>query len=60
MTDQCGPGSHVLYQDFVVPTVVTNRIAVFEKFVEFPGAFSTPDTLDFNVSPNQQGARSTS
>lgn len=55
MTDQFGPGSHVLYQDFVVPVGVTAATLSFERFIQnFPGTFTTPDTLDYTVFPNQQ------
>ena len=55
MTDQFGPGSHVLYQDFVVPAEVTNASLSFDYFTNnLAGTFFTPDTLDFNVFPNQQ------
>jgi len=55
MTDQGGPGSHVLYQDFVVPVGVSSAILEFQHYIgNTAGAFSTPSSLDFTVSPNQQ------
>jgi len=58
MTDAQGPGSHVLYQDFVIPTGVTSANITFRLYIR-NGAqdFFTPATpsLDFS-SPvlNQQ------
>ena len=47
MTDQGGPGSHVLYQDFVVPTGVTAASLSFEFFVSNQaGDYFNPDSLD--------------
>lgn len=55
MTDQGGPGSHVLYQDFVVPTDVTIATISFQHFISNQaGVFSNPNSLDYNVIPNQQ------
>ena len=55
MTDQGGPGSHVLYQDFLVPTTVTSATLEFQYYIQnLAGAFFTPDSLDFTVDPNQQ------
>lgn len=53
MTDQGGPGSHVLYQDVAVPA--GGGTLNFDLFISNQGAvFASPATLDFNVSPNQQ------
>jgi PEP-CTERM motif len=55
MTDQFGPGSHVLYQDFVVPGEVTNASLSFDYFIQnLSGTFLTPNTLDFTLVENQQ------
>jgi hypothetical protein len=55
MTDQFGPGSHVMYQDFVVPTGVTSASLDFQYYIQNQAdVFFTPDTLDYTVSPNQQ------
>ena len=53
MTDQGGPGSHVLYQDFVVPTGVTSANLSFMQLVASQAAFSNPGSLDYLVNPNQ-------
>jgi hypothetical protein len=55
MTDQFGPGSHVLYQDFVVPFGVSSATLNFQLFINNQnGAFITPNTLDYSGDPNQQ------
>jgi hypothetical protein len=55
MTDQPGPGSHVLYQDVTIPTDVTGGTLSFDRFIgNRNGAFFTPASLDFNLFPNQQ------
>lgn len=55
MTDQGGPGSHILYQDFVVPTSLSSAVLSYELFIlNQAGAFFAPGSLDFNVAPNQQ------
>jgi PEP-CTERM motif len=55
MTDQTGMGSHVLYQDFLVPTGVTAADLSFDYFIgNQAGAFFTPNTLDYGVDQNQQ------
>jgi hypothetical protein len=55
MTDQSGPGSHVLYQDFVVPAAVSAATLSFEEFVHnYAIAYYTPATLDYSVRPNEQ------
>jgi len=54
MTDMTGPGSHLLYQDFVVPP---NAILSFDFYVQnLAGAWFVPEpaSLDPNVVPNQQ------
>lgn len=58
MTDAAGPGSHVLYQDFVVPTGVSTYTLAFSLFVNnTAGTFFTPQTLDFATSALNQRAR---
>lgn len=55
MTDQSGPGSHVLYQDIAVPA--NGGTLVFDLFINNQAAaFSVPApaTLDYTVNPNQQ------
>src|SRR5215831_19116976 len=55
MTDQGGPGSHVLMQSFVVPSGITSVQVSFLLFIgNRDGGFFTPNSLDFNVIPNQQ------
>jgi hypothetical protein len=56
MTDAAGPGSHVLYQDFVVPAE-----GAFLSFSLFIGnrsdRFATPSTLDFSTALLNQQVR---
>ena len=55
VVDQTGGGSHVLYQDVIVP--VNGGTLNFELFLNNQAAdFSVPSpaSLDFTVSPNQQ------
>jgi hypothetical protein len=55
MTDQSGPGSHIFYQDFVVPVGVTSAGLSFEYFVHnYAGSFVNATSLDYTVFPNQQ------
>lgn len=57
MTDSQGPGSHVLYQDFFVPSVISVPFSVsFMLYLNNQaGAYSTPNTLDFATPTlNQQ------
>lgn len=55
MTDQTGPGSHVLFQDFVVPADLSSANLSFDLFLgNRDGAFDTPASLDYTVVPNQQ------
>jgi hypothetical protein len=62
MTDAGGPGSHVLYQDFVVPNggVVGAYLVNFSLFINNnngAGAFFTPASLDFATPALNQQAR---
>ena len=55
MTDQSNLSSHVLIQDFTVPLGATSVILSFQLFYSNQaGDFSTPNSLDFGVVPNQQ------
>jgi hypothetical protein len=55
MSDAQGPGSHVLYQDFVIPTGVLGGTLSFERYVNNQAAgFFSPATLDFTSVDNQQ------
>lgn len=60
MTDAFGPGSHVLYQDFVVPTTLTAYSLGFSLYInnghDAPNFF-TPATLDFSTPALNQRAR---
>jgi hypothetical protein len=54
MTDQTGPGSHVLLQDFTVPLGATSVMLSFEVFISNQaGVFFKPDSLDYTTIPNQ-------
>lgn len=55
MTDQNGPGSHVLLQTFTVPGPGTVTLT-FDYFRDNQAAsgYSTPNTLDYTTIPNQQ------
>jgi hypothetical protein len=59
MTDAQGPGAHVMYQDFVVPTSPIGSAPL--SFGLFVGnratAFSTPASLDFSTPTLNQQAR---
>ena len=58
MTDQEGPGAHVLYQDFVVPTGTTTGSLSFQYFVNNGGgSFHIPPTLDWTLATLNQRAR---
>jgi hypothetical protein len=55
MTDQSGPGSHILYQDITLPFAPTSLR--FELFLGNRGTawnIPSPETLDYTISPNQQ------
>jgi hypothetical protein len=53
-TDQNGAGSHVLYQDVALEAGFSHVLSFDLYYENQNGAFATPDTLDFNVFPNQQ------
>jgi hypothetical protein len=53
MTDQGGPGSHVLLQSFTV-TPGSKVTLSFDVYVNNFSDFSSPLSLDFNTIPNQQ------
>jgi len=58
MSDAQGPGSHVLYQDIVIPAVVPSATLSFDVFVgNRADAFRTPSTLDFSTPALNQQAR---
>jgi hypothetical protein len=60
MTDAQGPGTHVLYQDFVLNAPVGSAVLSFDDFVgNRAGGFFVPNpaTLDFGVAAFNQQAR---
>jgi hypothetical protein len=58
MTDSLGPGSHVLYQDFVVPVIVPGGAIRFSLFINNGATtFSIPNHLDFSTPALNQQAR---
>ena len=58
MTDAQGPGSHVLYQDFIVPLLVASATLDFDLFVgNRAGVFVSPASLDFSTPALNQQAR---
>lgn len=54
MTDQFGPGAHILYQDVRVPAHGPAVLGFDVSFLNFAGEFVTPPTLSFETIPNQQ------
>ena len=62
MTDAGGPGSHVLYQDFVVPGLGSAALS-FDLFIgnradpAFPPVWASPATLAFDTPVLNQQAR---
>jgi hypothetical protein len=58
MTDAEGPGSHLLYQDFVVPLSVPNAVFTFSYFLNNGDTqYRTPLSLDFSTPALNQQAR---
>jgi hypothetical protein len=58
MTDAQGPGSHVLYQTFMVTAPVPQAMLSFDLFIgNRAAAFSTPNSLDFATPALNQQAR---
>jgi len=60
MTDAQGPGSHVLYQDFVVPNFVGSAILSFSLYIDssqFATTFVSPVSLDFATPALNQQVR---
>ncbi len=54
MTDQFGPGSHILYQDVLIPSKGSAFLS-FDLFLNnLAGQFATPNTLSPDEFPNQQ------
>jgi PEP-CTERM motif len=56
MTDQSGPASSVLYQDFIVPLEFKTATLSFDRFIgNRTNSFEAPPTLDvFGEEPQQQ------
>jgi hypothetical protein len=54
VTDQEGPGSHVLYQDVALGSGFGHTLSFFLYYENRGAIFATPPTLDFNAFPNQQ------
>ena len=53
MTDQFGPGTHILYQDVVVPSNATLGFDLY--LANRAGIYASPPTLDADIpEPNQQ------
>jgi len=52
MTDQSGPGSHVLYQNIGVAP--GDSLSFWVDYVNEAGLFCTPATLDYTAGCNQQ------
>lgn len=58
MSDAQGPGSHVLYQNVVIPALVPSATLSFDLFVgNRDTAFFTPSMLDFSTPTLNQQAR---
>jgi hypothetical protein len=58
MTDAEGPGSHLLFQDFVTPASVGTTFLSFDLFIgNRADAFHTPNHLDFSTADLNQQAR---
>jgi len=58
MSDAQGPGSHVLYQTFMVTAPVPQTVVSFDLFIgNRAAAFSTPSNLDFATPTLNQQAR---
>lgn len=53
-TDQNGRGSHILYQDIALEENAEHTLSFTLYYRNSARSFSTPDTLDYNVRPNQQ------
>jgi hypothetical protein len=62
MTDALGPGTHVLFQDFVVPTALkpTDSMIQFDLFIGNRATFfaaPNPPSLDFSLNAFNQQVR---
>jgi hypothetical protein len=54
VTDQGGPGSHVLYQDVALEAGFRHTLSFQIYYVNQAGVFFSPPTLDFTAEANQQ------
>ncbi len=54
LTDQTGPGSHILYQDVVIPAASAVSLSLVLWYNNSAVGFSNPPSLDYLVTPNQQ------
>jgi hypothetical protein len=54
VTDQNGPGSHVLYQDVALEPGFAHTLSFALYYENQAGFFATQPTLDYNTFPNQQ------
>lgn len=58
MTDSTGPGSHVLYQDILIPALVPGATLKFSIYISNGATgFFTPNSLDFATPALNQQAR---
>lgn len=53
-TDQNNPGTQVLYRNIRLKSGMTHKLSFFLYYDNFAPTFSTPNTLDYTVIPNQQ------
>jgi len=54
VTDQFGPGAHVLIQDFTIPTGATSVTLTFDMFSDNQASNTfCPGALDYTLVPNQ-------
>src|SRR5450755_2960097 len=54
MSDQPGPGGHVIYQDIAIPAGAAASLSARIFVLNQTGEFSTPASLDYTAVPNQQ------
>lgn len=54
VSDQTGPGSHILFQDVALAPLTRHTLRFFLYYENQNGLFFTPATLDFTADPNQQ------
>lgn len=53
-TDQGGPGSHILYQDLVLPAASKDTLTLEPYYTNTGFGFATPASLSQNAGANQQ------